>query len=87
MSLSNYKVTSTKKKESIIIIKKSIVGKKEGILVQPLMEMVHLVPRGSAVVLAPWSFQANYPTAPRVLFRCGGAQKERAAMAAMAAAP
>ena len=27
------------------------------------MEMVHLVPRGSAVVLAPWSFQAN--TTPR----------------------
>ena len=48
------------------------------------MEMVHLVPRGSAVVLAPWSFQANYPTATRVLL---GAQKERAAMAAMAAAP
>ena len=62
MSLSNLYGDVDEKIESIIKIKS--IGKKE-ILVQPLMEMVHLVPRGSAVVLAPWSSQANNPPAPR----------------------
>ena len=44
------------------IIKINCVEKKR-ILVKPLMEMMHLVPRGSAVVLAPRSYQANNPTA------------------------